>query len=96
MNKFPQDIILEPVVSEKSTHLLKENKYVFKVPLKATKIEIRKAVEEMFKVRVEKVRTIRVKGKKKRWRGRVVGKTPDWKKAIVKLREGDTIEELGV
>jgi len=96
MSKFPQDIILEPVVSEKSTFLIKENKYAFKVSLNATKIEIKKAVEEMFKVRVSKVRTIHVRGKKRKWRGRVVGKTLHWKKAIVKLREGDIIEELGV
>ncbi len=94
--KLAQDVILKPVVSEKSTFLLKENKYVFKVPLKVNKIEIRKAIEELFKVEVEEVRTMRVKGKKREWRGRPVGKTPDWKKAIVKLKKGNTIEELGV
>ncbi|MEA3485222.1 MAG: 50S ribosomal protein L23 [Candidatus Aerophobetes bacterium] len=94
--KFAQDIILKPVVSEKSTFLLKENKYVFKVPLKVNKIEIKKAVEELFKVEVNEVRTMRIKGKKRKWRGRAVGKTPNWKKAIVKLKEGSTIEELGV
>ena len=96
MTKVPEEIILQPVVSEKSTHLLRENKYVFKVPLQVGKIEIKKAVEEIFKVRVDKVRTMQVKGKPRKWRGRIVGKTSRYKKAIVKLKEGDTIEELGV
>jgi large subunit ribosomal protein L23 len=96
MTKVPEEIILQPVVSEKSTHLLKENKYVFKVPLQVGKIEIKKAVEEIFKVRVDKVRTMQVKGKPRKWRGRMVGKTSRYKKAVVKLKEGDTIEELGV
>lgn len=96
MTKAPEEIILQPVVSEKSTHLLRENKYVFKVPLGVGKIEIKRAVEEIFKVRVDKVRTMQVKGKPRKWRGRVVGKTSRYKKAIVKLKEGDTIEELGV
>lgn len=96
MNKIPEEIILQPVVSEKSTYLLRENKYVFKVPLHVGKIEIKKAVEEIFKVRVDKVRTMQMKGKPRKWRGRIVGKTSRYKKAIVKLKEGDTIEELGV
>ncbi|MBA7660929.1 50S ribosomal protein L23 [subsurface metagenome] len=96
MTKVPEEIILQPVVSEKSTHLLRENKYVFKVPLQVGKIEIKKAVEEIFKVRVDKVRTMQVKGKPRKWRGRMVGKTSCYKKAIVKLKEGDSIEELGV
>ena len=96
MTKIPEEIILQPVVSEKSTQLLRENKYVFKVPLHVGKIEIKTAVEEIFKVRVDKVRTMQVKGKPRKWRGRMVGKTSRYKKAIVKLKEGDTIEELGV
>ena len=96
MTKIPEEIILQPVVSEKSTQLLRENKYVFKVPLHVGKIEIKKAVEEIFKVRVDKVRTMQMKGKPRKWRGRIVGKTSRYKKAIVKLKEGDTIEELGV
>ena len=96
MTKADKEIILQPMVSEKSTHLLRENKYVFKVPLRVGKIEIKEAVEEMFKVRVDKVRTMQVKGKPRKWRGRMVGKTSCYKKAIVKLKEGDTIEELGV
>ncbi|MFQ6066472.1 MAG: 50S ribosomal protein L23 [bacterium] len=96
MNKAAQDIILSPIVSEKGTELLKDNKYLFKVSSNSSKVEIRKAVEELFKVRVDRVRIMWVKGKRKRWRGRVMGKTPSWKKAIVRLKEGETIEELGV
>ncbi|MBC7189395.1 50S ribosomal protein L23 [Candidatus Aerophobetes bacterium] len=96
MNKSPYNIILSPVVTEKSTELQKERIYIFKVPLQANKIEIKKAVEELFNVKVEKVRTLTVKPKFRKWRGRVVGKTSGWKKAIVKLKEGYTIEKLGV
>jgi len=96
MNKTAYDIILGPVITEKGTYMLGENKYVFKVPLNAGKIEIKKAVEELFKVEVEKVRTMRIKGKIRKWGGRAVGKTSQWKKAIVRLKEGNTIEELGV
>ncbi len=96
MNKTAYDIILGPVVTEKGTYMLGENKYVFKVPLNVGKIEIRKAVEELFKVKVEKVRTMIVKGKVRKWRGKAIGKTSQWKKAIVKLKEGSTIEKLGV
>jgi len=96
MTKTPEAILLQPIVSEKSTQLSQESKYVFKVPLDAGKIEIRKAVEEMFKVNVEKVTTMRVKGKPRKWRGRLVGKTARYKKAVVKLKSGESIEELGV
>jgi len=96
MSKSFREIILGPVITEKGTDLLSQNKYVFKVSPQANKIEIRNAVEEVFKVRVKKVRTLRVKGKAKKFRGKVVGKTSSWKKAIVKLKEGESIEELGV
>ena len=96
MSKSFREIILGPVVTEKGTDLLGENKYVLRVSLRANKIEIKNAVEEAFKVRVEKVRTMRVKGKARRFRGRIVGRTSSWKKAIVKLKEGESIEELGV
>jgi len=96
MGKSPYDIILAPVVTEKATDLQRKSVYMFKVPLSATKIEIRRAVEELFDVKVEKVRTLRTKPRIRRWRGRVVGKTSPWKKAIVKLKEGYTIDELGV
>lgn len=96
MSKSPYEIIIAPVVTEKATDLQKEGVYMFKVPLDVTKIEIKKAVEELFNVKVEKVRTLRTKSKVRRWRGRVVGKTSPWKKAIVKLKPGYTIEQLGV
>ncbi|GAH98574.1 unnamed protein product, partial [marine sediment metagenome] len=67
-----------------------QNKYYFKVAINANKIEIRKAVEELFKVKVIKCDTIKVKGKRKSW-GRKSGKRPDWKKAILTLKEGDKI-----
>ena len=86
-----RDIIIKPVVTEKSIGMMENNKYVFKVALKANKIEIKKAVEEIFKVKVVDVNTVRVKGKEKRM-GRSVGKTSDYKKAIVQLAEGDSIE----
>ena len=86
-----RDIIIKPVVTEKSIGLMEHNKYVFKVALSANKIEIKKAIEEIFKVKVVDVNTVRVKGKEKRM-GRSVGKTSDYKKAIVQLAEGDSIE----
>ena len=86
-----RDIIIKPVVTEKSIWLMENNKYVFKVALSANKIEIKKAIEEIFKVKVVDVNTVRVKGKEKRM-GRSVGKTSDYKKAIVQLAEGDSIE----
>jgi len=89
--KNPRDILIKPVVTEKSMSLLEENKYTFIVDLKANKIEIRQAVEELFNVKVDKVRTMRVKGKFKRVRNRP-GKTPDRKKAIVTLKQGNKIQ----
>ena len=86
-----RDIIIRPVVTEKSIGLMENNKYVFKVALSANKIEIKKAIEEIFKVKVVDVNTVRVKGKEKRM-GRSVGRTSDYKKAIVQLAEGDSIE----
>lgn len=86
-----RDIIVKPIVTEKSVAMMEENKYVFRVALSANKIEIKKAVEEIFKVKVVNVNTLRVKGKEKRM-GRSVGRTSDWKKAIVQLAEGEHIE----
>lgn len=85
--KNPRDILKKPLISEKSMDLVGENKYTFVVDLAANKIEIKKAVEELFKVKVDKVRTIRHKGRIKRVRGRL-GRTSDYKKAIVTLKEG--------
>ncbi|MGB9802961.1 50S ribosomal protein L23 [Desulfofundulus sp.] len=89
--KNPRDILKRPVVTEKSMSLLADNKYTFIVDPRANKVEIKKAVEELFKVKVEKVNTMRVKGKAKRVRN-IVGRRPDVKKAIVTLRKGDKIE----
>lgn len=86
------DVIIGPLLTEKGT-LLKEqeNKVLFKVAKDANKIEIKRAVEELLNVKVEKVRTINCKGKKKRL-GRYEGKRPDWKKAIVTLKEGEKLD----
>ena len=86
-----RDIIIRPLITERSTELMAEGKYVFVVDKRANKIEIGKAVKEIFDVKVEKVNTVNVTGKTKR-RGRTVGKRADYKKAIVKLAEGETIE----
>lgn len=79
-----EEIILAPVVTEKSNDELQAGKYTFKVNKKATKIEIKNAVEKLFEVKVLKVNTMTVKGKEKRV-GRYTGKTSDWKKAIVTI-----------
>ncbi len=96
MSKNPYDVILGPVVTEKATDLQKERMYIFKVSLDATKIDIKNAVEQLFNVKVEKVRTMRVNPRNRKWRGRVVGRTSRWKKAVVKLREGYNIDELEI
>jgi len=92
MMKTSYDIILGPVNTEKS-NLQNEllNQVTFEVDPRANRIEIKKAVEDIFKVKVEGVRTAIVKGKKKR-RGLIVGQRKNWKKAIVQLRHGDKIE----
>lgn len=89
--KNARDIIIRPVITERSVDLMAENKYVFQVAKNANKIEIKKAIEEIFKVHVLDVNTMRVKGKLKRM-GRYQGYTAAWKKAIVTLAEDDTIE----
>jgi len=87
------DIIVRPIISENSMEQLADRKYTFEVAKDANKIEIKKAIEEVFPgVEVESVNTVRVLGKTKRM-GRSEGKRADWKKAIVKLKEGSkTIE----
>lgn len=87
-------LITGPIITEK-THMLKGagNKVSFRVNVNANKIEIRKAIEEMFKVKVLQVNTITVKGKQKRV-GRTEGKRADWKKAIVTLAPGEKIPGL--
>jgi large subunit ribosomal protein L23 len=82
----PQDIIIKPLVTEKGTMLMEEKKYSFRVAKKATKVEIKKAVEELFGVQVKAVNTLNVSGKFKRM-GVHRGYKPDWKKAVVTLTE---------
>ena len=87
-----QDIIIKPIITEKSMSGLQENKYTFKVAKNANKIEIAKAVEELFGVKVASVNTMNCRGRSKRV-GMSRGVTPSWKKAIVTLAEGSkTIE----
>jgi large subunit ribosomal protein L23 len=85
------DTIIAPVITEKSTLLSEHNKVVFKVPLEATKDEVKQAVEALFRVRVLKVNTVVQKGKTKRFRG-IPGRRSDIKKAIVTLHEADSID----
>ena len=86
------NIIIEPIITEKSNTQKEEAQQVtFKVPLWATKIQIREAVEKVFEKKVLDVKTMKVKGKVKRL-GRHTGKRPDWKKAIIKLKPGERID----
>ena len=85
------DVIIKPVVSEKSTDLLEKGKYVFRVSMKANKQIVKQAVKALFNVEAECVNVLRVRGKKKRVRAQY-GFTPVWKKAIVTLKKGDKIE----
>ena len=85
------DIIRRPVVTEKSTLASQHNQVTFRVPLEATKPEIKAAVEGLFKVKVKAINTVTVKGKKKIFRGRP-GVRSDWKKAIVSLADGQKID----
>lgn len=86
-----RDILIRPLITEHSTDLMQDGKFVFVVDKRANKIQIAQAVREIFNVTVEDVNTMNVKGKTKR-RGRTVGKTASYKKAIVKLAAGETIE----
>ena len=86
------DIIIAPVVTEKCNALMQEQKYTFKVKADAEKVEISRAVEELFKVKVKSVNVMNCQGKAKRaGRSMKMGRRPDWKKAVVTLSEG-TIE----
>ena len=88
----PYDIIKRPVITEK-TNIQKEafNQLSFEVDKRANRVEIARAIEKIFKVKVAETRTVRVKGKIKR-RGRILGKRKDWKKAIVTLMPGERID----
>jgi large subunit ribosomal protein L23 len=87
----PQEVLLAPVVSEKSYALIEEGKYAFRVHKDAHKTQVRQAVEELFEVKVARVNIVQVQPKPKR-RGLFKGTRPGWKKAIVQLAPGQTIE----
>ena len=89
--KDTRDIIIRPVISERSYDRIEESVYTFEVLPSANKIEIRDAVEKIFEVTVTKVNILNVKPKPKRQRY-IQGKTRTWKKAMVRLKEGDNIE----
>ena len=88
-----EDVLIEPVLSEKATALREQNKYTFIVAPKATKIHIKEAVRKLFNVKVVDCTTINVQGKEKRLRGKS-GKTASYKKAIVKLAAGESIKKF--
>ena len=91
MSLHPNEVLIAPVVSEKSYSHLPERKYTFRVHQDAHKTQVRQAVEQMWDVKVERVNMITVQAKPKR-RGLSKGIKPGWKKAVVQLREGETIE----
>lgn len=84
--RSPQDIIIKPIITEKSMNEMAEGKYTFKVAKKATKVQIKRAIEEIFDVKVAKVNTMNMEGKLKT-QGMHSGRRASWKKAIVKLTE---------
>jgi large subunit ribosomal protein L23 len=86
----PNEVLLAPVVSEKSYNLIDERKYAFKIHPDAHRTQVRQAVEKLFDVHVERVNILKVQPKPKR-RGLIKGTRPGWKKAIVQVREGETI-----
>ena len=89
--KDPQDIVKSILVTEKGTNISPQNKYLFVVDKSANKIQIKNAIEQIYKVKVKNVHTMVMPGKKRRIRY-VEGRKPDWKKAIVKLKTGHRIE----
>ena len=91
MSLHPNEVLLAPVVSEKSYSQIADRKYTFKVHADAHKTQIRQAVEELFGVKVAEVNVVKVPAKPKR-RGLIKGTRPGWKKAVVQLREGESIE----
>ena len=91
MNKDPREVIIRPVITEHSYDMMENNTYTFEVAKDSNKIEIAQAIEAIFDVKVVKVNTLNVKPKPKRMRYQL-GKTRTWKKAMVTLADGDTIE----
>jgi large subunit ribosomal protein L23 len=95
-NGHPEDVVLAPILTEETWQLVEDRKYAFRVALGANKIQIRKAVEELFKVHVEKVWTANRRGKPRRERlSQLHGRTSRWRKAIVRLAPGDRIDIVG-
>lgn len=92
--KNSRDIIIRPLISEKSTDMMEENKYTFVVSKEANKIEIKKALEDIFGVQVKAVNTANFKGKKKRLGRFREGRKPSWKKAVITLAEGSKPIEI--
>jgi len=90
--KDPYSVIIRPLVTEKTMAGSAQNKYTFQVDPNANKIEIEQAVHQIFNVTVEKVNTLRVRGKTRRLGRFPEGRKPAWKKAIVTLKQGDTIQ----
>ena len=90
MSLHPNEVLLAPVLSEKSYNLIDERKYAFKIHPDAHRTQVRQAVEQLFDVHVERVNILKVQPKPKR-RGLIKGTRPGWKKAIVQVREGETI-----
>ena len=86
-----RDIILKPLISEKAVAKMAEGKYAFRVRLDANKTQIKDAIEEIFSVTVTGVSTMRMHGKVRR-QGKFIGRRSDWKKAVVQLKEGDSIK----
>jgi large subunit ribosomal protein L23 len=92
MQRSPEKVVIRPIITEKSTRLqFDENRYAFEVAPDATKAEIRRAVQELFEVRVLNVRTMNMAGKKRRVRY-ALGRRANWKKALVTLADGDSID----
>ena len=93
MSRHPYEILIGPLLTEKATDAQTRTspQYTFKVTTDSNKIEIRRAIEQAFKVKVVSVNTILLKGKRKRLRTAKLGRRPDWKKAIVTLAEGESI-----
>ncbi len=92
----PEDVLVAPILTEDTWQQMEDRKYAFRVALGANKIQIKKAVEELFKVRVEKVWTANRKGKPRRERlSQLHGRTSRWRKAIVRLAPGDRIDIMG-
>jgi len=91
-----EDIVIAPILTEETWAKMEDNKYAFRVALGANKVEIKKAIEELFKVKVEKVWTANMKGKPRRERlNQLHGRTSRWRKAIVRLAAGDRIDVMG-